>query len=88
MLVRGLNALAATVSAPVIAGARLRGGNAGSARSAADFAAWAVATARLPRRMRPKRRETPCRPRPGTLPALECQPEDFRAWAQPRRQPG
>jgi hypothetical protein len=50
LLVRGLNALAATVStplaAPVIAGARLRGGNAGSARGAAGFASEAVAAAR------------------------------------------
>ena len=50
LLVRGLNALAATIgtplAAPVIAGTRLRGGNAGSARGAASFAAEAVATAR------------------------------------------
>jgi len=50
LLVRGLNALAATIStplaAPVIAGTRLRGGNAGSARGAASFAAASVATAR------------------------------------------
>jgi hypothetical protein len=50
LLVRGLNALAATIStplgAPVIAATRLRGGNAGSARGAARFAAEAVATAR------------------------------------------
>jgi len=50
LLVRGLNALAATVStpvaAPVIAGVRLRGGNAGSARGAAGFAAEAVTAAR------------------------------------------
>jgi hypothetical protein len=50
LLVRGLNALAATIStplaAPVIAGARLRGGNAGSARGAASLATEAVATAR------------------------------------------
>jgi hypothetical protein len=50
LLVRGLNALAATVStplsAPVIAAARLRGGNAGSARGAASLAAEAVGTAR------------------------------------------
>jgi hypothetical protein len=49
-LVRGLNALAATIStplaAPVIAGTRLRGGNAGSSRGAASFATAAVATAR------------------------------------------
>jgi hypothetical protein len=47
--VRGLNALAATIStplaAPVIAGTRLRGGNAGSSRGAASFATAAVATA-------------------------------------------
>jgi len=40
LLVRGLNALAATVStpvaAPVVTTARLRGGNAGSARGAAS----------------------------------------------------
>jgi hypothetical protein len=50
LLVRGLNALAATVStplaAPVIAATRLRGGNATSARGAASFAARAIATAR------------------------------------------
>jgi hypothetical protein len=49
LLVRGLNALAATVStplaAPVIAATRLRGGNATSARGAASFAARAIATA-------------------------------------------
>ena len=43
LLVRGLNALAATVStplsAPVIAATRLRGGNAASARGAASLAA-------------------------------------------------
>ena len=50
MLVRGLNALAATIStplaAPVIAATRLRGGNAISARGAAGFAARAIAAAR------------------------------------------
>jgi len=50
LLVRGLNALAATIStplsAPVIAGTRLRGGNAASARGAAGFAAQAIGTAR------------------------------------------
>src|SRR5215470_13949156 len=50
LLVRGLNALAATIStplgAPMIAGTRLRGGNANSARGAAGFAAQAVGTAR------------------------------------------
>ncbi len=50
LLVRGLNALAATIStplaAPVIAATRLRGGNAGSARGAASLATEAVATAR------------------------------------------
>ena len=50
LLVRGLNALAATVStplsAPVIAAARLRGGNAASGRGAASLAAEAVGTAR------------------------------------------
>src|SRR5216684_2510715 len=50
LLVRGLNAMAATIStplaAPVIAATRLRGGNANSARGAASFAAEAVATAR------------------------------------------
>jgi hypothetical protein len=48
--VRGLNALVATVStplaAPVVAGTRLRGGNAASARGAAGFTAQAVRTAR------------------------------------------
>jgi Transposase DDE domain group 1 len=50
VLVRGLNALAATLStplgAPVIAATRLRGGTANSARGAARFAAQAVGTAR------------------------------------------
>jgi hypothetical protein len=50
LLVRGLNALAATIStplgAPVIAAARLRGGTANSARGAAGFAAEAIRTAR------------------------------------------
>ncbi|HEY7429897.1 MAG TPA: IS1380 family transposase, partial [Streptosporangiaceae bacterium] len=50
LLVRGLNALAATIStplaAPVIAATRLRGGNAASARGAAGFAVQAVRTAR------------------------------------------
>jgi hypothetical protein len=50
LLVRGLNALAATIStplgAPVIAAARLRGGNAASSRGAASFAGEAVRTAR------------------------------------------
>jgi Transposase DDE domain group 1 len=50
LLVRGLNALAATVStplgAPVIAAARLRGGTANSARGAARFAAEAITVAR------------------------------------------
>jgi hypothetical protein len=50
LLVRGLNALAATIStplaAPVIAATRLRGGNANSARGAASLASEAVATAR------------------------------------------
>jgi hypothetical protein len=50
LLVRGLNALAATIStplgAPVIAGARLRGGSANSARGAASFITESVHTAR------------------------------------------
>jgi hypothetical protein len=50
LLVRGLNALAATIctplGAPVIACTRLRGGTANSARGAAGFAAEAIATAR------------------------------------------
>jgi len=50
LLVRGLNALAATVStplaAPVVAGARLRGGDAGSARGAPSLVAEALGTAR------------------------------------------
>jgi hypothetical protein len=50
LLVRGLNALAATIStplgAPVIAATRLRGGNAASARGAASFATEAVLAAR------------------------------------------
>ena len=48
-LVRGLNALAATIytpqAAPVLAGTRLRGGSANSARGAASFAAEAIGTA-------------------------------------------
>jgi len=54
--VRGLNALAAVVStplsAPVIAAARLRGGNAASVRGAASFAAGAIGTAREAARSR------------------------------------
>jgi hypothetical protein len=50
LLVRGLNALAATIStplgAPVIAATRLRGGNAASGRGAASFVTEAVHTAR------------------------------------------
>jgi Transposase DDE domain group 1 len=50
LLVRGLNALAATIStplaAPVIAATRLRGGSAASARGAASLAAQAITTAR------------------------------------------
>jgi hypothetical protein len=50
LLIRGLNALAATIStplgAPVIAATRLRGGNAASCRGAASFATEAVRTAR------------------------------------------
>ena len=50
LLVRGLNVLAAAIStplaAPVIAGTRLRGGSAASARGAASFATGSVAAAR------------------------------------------
>ena len=50
LLVRGLNVLAATIStplaAPVVAAARLRGGNAGSARGAGSLVAEAITTAR------------------------------------------
>jgi hypothetical protein len=50
VLVRGLNALAATIStpqaAPVVAATRLRGGNANTARGAASFTAEAIGTAR------------------------------------------
>ena len=50
LLVRGLNVLAATIctplAAPVIAGTRLRGGNAASARGAASMITEAVSTAR------------------------------------------
>jgi Transposase DDE domain group 1 len=50
VLVRGLNALAAAVctplAAPVIAGTRLRGGSANTARGAASFAAEAIGAAR------------------------------------------
>src|SRR5580704_5591169 len=53
LLVRGLNALAATIStplgAPVIAATRLRGGTANSARGAARFAAEAISAARATR---------------------------------------
>jgi hypothetical protein len=49
LLVRGLNVLAATISTPlavpVIAGTRLRGGNASSARGAASMVTEAVGTA-------------------------------------------
>src|SRR5689334_10420059 len=51
LLVRGLNALAATIStplgAPVIAATRLRGGTANSARGAASFVAESVGAARV-----------------------------------------
>lgn len=50
VLVRGLNALAATVCtpacAPVVAGTRLRGGSANTARGAASFAAEVIGAAR------------------------------------------
>jgi Transposase DDE domain group 1 len=50
LLVRGLNVLAASIctplAAPVIAGTRLRGGNASSARGAASMVTEAVGTAR------------------------------------------
>jgi hypothetical protein len=50
VLVRGLNALAATIctpqAAPVLAGTRLRGGSANTARGAASFTAEALGTAR------------------------------------------
>ena len=50
LLVRGLNVLAASIctplAAPVIAGTRLRGGNAASARGAASMISEAVSTAR------------------------------------------
>ena len=50
VLVRGLNTLAATVctplAAPVIAGTRLRGGSANTARGAASFTAEAIGAAR------------------------------------------
>ena len=50
LLVRGLNALAATIAtpiaAPVVAATRLRGGNAASARCAASFATESVGAAR------------------------------------------
>ncbi len=50
LLVRGLNVLAASIctplAAPVIAGTRLRGGSASSARGAASMISEAVATAR------------------------------------------
>jgi hypothetical protein len=53
LLVRGLNVLATTIctplAAPVIAGTRLRGGNAGSARGAASMITEAVTTARTAR---------------------------------------
>ena len=43
---RGLNVLAATISTPLIAATRLRGGNAASCRGVAAFATKAVHTAR------------------------------------------
>jgi DDE family transposase len=50
LLIRGLNALAATITtplgAPVVAATRLRGGTAGSSRGAASFTKQAVTTAR------------------------------------------
>ena len=50
LLIRGLNALAATIStplaAPVVAATRLRGGTAGSSRGAPSFAKQAVNSAR------------------------------------------
>jgi hypothetical protein len=50
VLVRGLNALAATIctpqAAPVIAATRLRGGSANTARGAASFTGEAISTAR------------------------------------------
>jgi hypothetical protein len=50
VLVRGLNVLAATIctlqAAPVLAGTRLRGGSANTARGAASFTAGALSTAR------------------------------------------
>jgi Transposase DDE domain group 1 len=50
VLVRGLNALAATIctpqAAPVVAATRLRGGSANTARGAASFTAEALGTAR------------------------------------------
>src|SRR5215470_9005257 len=50
VLVRGLNALAATIctprAAPVVAGTRLRGGSAASARGAASFTAEAIGAVR------------------------------------------
>ena len=50
VLIRGLNALAATIctpqAAPVIAATRLRGGSANTARGAASFTAAAIGTAR------------------------------------------
>jgi hypothetical protein len=53
LLVRGLNVLAASIctplAAPVIAGTRLRGGNASSARGAASMITEAVSTARAAR---------------------------------------
>ena len=78
LLVRGLNALAATIStplgAPVIAATRLRGGNASSARGAASFATEAVHTARATGCTGrwwcgPTRRSTPRRsPAPSAVP--------------------
>jgi hypothetical protein len=50
VLVRGLNALAAAIStplaAPLVAGTRLRGGSANTARGAASFTGEAISTAR------------------------------------------
>jgi hypothetical protein len=71
LLVRGLNTLAAVIStplaAPVIAGTRLRGGNANSARGAASFATESVTTARATG-CTPPPPPPPRGPRPGGAP--------------------
>lgn len=82
LLVRGLNALAATVStplaAPVVTAARLRGGNAGSARGAASLVAEAIATAQGQQELSPPTGITPCSPTAPSADASRVRP----SWAR------